>query len=83
MKSQFGFSEFQALPVFTGECCRMFHLTFVNLAGATNELLPVYLNFPTEEAVDASAIVHTLAPGSLIPQGLLEDRIIIDCCFCK
>ena len=49
----------------------MFHLTFVNLAGATNELLPVYLNFPTEEAVDASAIVHTLAPGSLIPQGLL------------
>lgn len=51
MKSQFGFSVFQALPVFTVERYRMFHLTFVNLAGATNELLPVYLNFPTEEAV--------------------------------
>lgn len=48
MKSQFGFSVFQALPVFTVECCRMFHLTFVNPAGATNELLAVYLNFPTE-----------------------------------
>ena len=39
---------FQALPVFTVERCRMFHLTFVNPAGATNELLAVYLNFPTE-----------------------------------
>ena len=57
MKSQFGFGEFQALPVFTAECCGMFHLTSVNLTGAISEFLLVHLNFPTEEAVDASAIV--------------------------
>lgn len=56
---------------------------FINLTGAFHESVPTYLNHPTEEALDATTIVHLFAQESLIPQGLLLGKIIIDSCFCK